>query len=622
MKSTLKYALILALGATLALPAVAQDNFPDTPDGHWASEALSNLKREGVLVGYPDGLYRGPRPMSRYEVAVALNALWMKMKGAMDGMDAQMKALQEKIDGMASPDDLKALRDQLAALQSQVDGMKGWGDAVKTLQEGAARFEKDLAALGVDVDGMKKDLADLTKRVEALEKRKPAVDIHGDANLLVLGGYGTDGSFGMTNTGRLTGVGRGSYAGQSVGANRDLSILHEAAFRFTGTNDEGPQWQATLVAGNMLTGGAFGTQSSQNLGAGFSDTGSGDVYFQDFKVMFDTSLAGLPFNATIGRQGYMINKYLYKRTDYTEAFDNERWDSGEWTMDGALLKFSFGKTQLHAWAGRNSDRNSTNGTDLNPMMSGVMVDQSMGVRLNIPVGDMGSLDLAYLWLDSNTVLAAPARNRTAVYGADLNLKFSNFTVGVGYNKSDQMYNTDTQIDSDNAAWFAKANYDGGNWGLYAGYERVEENYVAPGSWGRFGIWHNPNDVEGVMAGLWLNVSPQFKLSAKGKFYTGVSNATEDNNYNSIIAQADFQLNSNWSVMASYEDVVFDLPVVADPKQRWFTLGLGYNLSNNSMLKIRWQHSDLDNMNNFGFGIPGGQNRYRGGLISTQLSIRF
>ncbi len=621
MKSTLKYALMLALSVAMVVPAMAQDNFPDTPDGHWAAEALGNMKREGILVGYPDGLFRGPRPASRYEVAVALNALYLKVKGMMDGMDEQLKALNEKVNGMASPDDLKALRDQIADLTAQVGGMKGWGDTIKMLQEGATRFESDIAKLGTDSEAMKKDLADINRRLEALEKRKPAVDIHGDANLLVLGGYATDNRFGITPDGRLLGVGRGSYAGQPSGVNRDLSVLHEAAFRFSGTNDEGPQWQATLVAGNMITPGALGSQSAHPIGQAFTE-GASDVYFQDFKVMFDTSLAGLGFNATIGRFGVQAANYLYKRTDFTSYFDNERWDSGDWTMDGAMVKFNFGKTSVSAWAGRNSMRNSTNGVDLNPMMAGVPVDQSLGIRANIPLSDMGGLDLAYLWLDSNTVIAGPNRNRAAVYGADLNLKFNKVGVGAGYFKSDQMYNTDNRIDNDNAAWYAKLNFGAGNWGVYGGYERVEQNYVAPGDWGRLGLWYNPTDVEGFNAGIWLNVSPQFKISAHGKFLTGVTNATEDNNYNSITAQIDYMMNSNWNLMASYEDVVFDIPNMADPKQRWFTLGLGYNLSQNTMLKIRWQHSDLDNIQNFGFGLPGANNRYRGGLISTQLSVRF
>ena len=51
MKRTLKYALSAVLTAAIVLPAVAQDNFPDVPDNHWAFEALQRLKKDGLPAG-------------------------------------------------------------------------------------------------------------------------------------------------------------------------------------------------------------------------------------------------------------------------------------------------------------------------------------------------------------------------------------------------------------------------------------------------------------------------------------------------------------------------------------------------------------------------------------------
>jgi len=59
MKRTTKYALSLVLGVITVMPAVAQDNFPDVPENHWAYKDLARMKAEGLLVGYPDGLFRG-----------------------------------------------------------------------------------------------------------------------------------------------------------------------------------------------------------------------------------------------------------------------------------------------------------------------------------------------------------------------------------------------------------------------------------------------------------------------------------------------------------------------------------------------------------------------------------
>lgn len=46
--------------------------FPDVPKNHWAYEYVSTLKGNGVLNGYPDGEFKGDRPMTRYEFATML----------------------------------------------------------------------------------------------------------------------------------------------------------------------------------------------------------------------------------------------------------------------------------------------------------------------------------------------------------------------------------------------------------------------------------------------------------------------------------------------------------------------------------------------------------------------
>ena len=46
--------------------------FPDVPKNHWAYEYVSTLKGNGVFTGYPDGEFKGDRPMTRYEFATML----------------------------------------------------------------------------------------------------------------------------------------------------------------------------------------------------------------------------------------------------------------------------------------------------------------------------------------------------------------------------------------------------------------------------------------------------------------------------------------------------------------------------------------------------------------------
>lgn len=652
MKRTLRYALTAVLGAAMVVPAMAQDNFPDVPDNHWAYQALENMKREGILVGYPDGMFRGARPASRYEMAVAINAAYQKLMSMMSGMSDQLKALDDKVNGlMGLPGEVKELRDQLAALKATVDGMQAWKDDIDNLKKLAEKFEKELASLGVDVEALKKDLADLADRVTKLEKRKPAVDISGDLNFLALAGHGNDDEYGMTNTGRITGAGRGAYSDAVVGMTRDLTVLHEAAFTFKGTNDEGPKWRVTAVVGNMLSGvrdgfvatTALGNQSELQLNRGFRE-GASDVYIQDASISVDTSMAGLAFTADVGRLGYQVGSYLLQRPDYTPYFDNDRWDNGDYYFDGGLLKFKFGQANLHLWGGRTSERESVNGVEINPLSSGVSrfesdfdgnkisIDQTFGVRLNFPISDMGAVNLAYIWLDTNnpsTFFVDNANqlwNRSNVYGGDINLKFNNFGIGAGYAKSDYTYNTSKVLTSDNDAFWAQLSYNQANFGGEVGYRQVKKNFGAPGDWGHMGVFWNPTNIEGFWAKAHFNVTPEFTLSAEGHFYKGADTdagalLNEDDRLNSFIGRLDYKLNQSWSLMASYEDVVLDSDLinVPDITQRWFTFGLGYNMGNNTRWSIMYQTSDIKNLdlvsNRF-------FERYRGGLLSTQLSVKF
>src|SRR5712692_9707834 len=67
----------LALALALARPTVAleQGPFADVPPNHPAADAVNELAKQGLVNGYADNLYHGDRPMTRYEVAMAVMRL-------------------------------------------------------------------------------------------------------------------------------------------------------------------------------------------------------------------------------------------------------------------------------------------------------------------------------------------------------------------------------------------------------------------------------------------------------------------------------------------------------------------------------------------------------------------
>lgn len=64
--------------------------FPDVADNHWAYEYVSKLAGNGILEGYPDGLFKGNQMMTRYEFAAIVYRL---MEKGLDHTDPEMNRL-------------------------------------------------------------------------------------------------------------------------------------------------------------------------------------------------------------------------------------------------------------------------------------------------------------------------------------------------------------------------------------------------------------------------------------------------------------------------------------------------------------------------------------------------
>ena len=67
-----KYNNLLQIMNPLAIDPSKTAEFPDVPQNHWAYQYISQLAGNGILVGYPDGTFKGDVKMTRYEFATML----------------------------------------------------------------------------------------------------------------------------------------------------------------------------------------------------------------------------------------------------------------------------------------------------------------------------------------------------------------------------------------------------------------------------------------------------------------------------------------------------------------------------------------------------------------------
>jgi hypothetical protein len=95
----------------------------DVPANSWAYDAVNQLAKDGIIKGYPDGKYKGQRPMTRYEAAVLAYR-------AVDMLESQITAGKavEKADIDAANKMMAAFGSELKAVERHVDALQKQAD--------------------------------------------------------------------------------------------------------------------------------------------------------------------------------------------------------------------------------------------------------------------------------------------------------------------------------------------------------------------------------------------------------------------------------------------------------------------------------------------------------------
>ncbi len=635
MNKTFKYALSAVLGVAMVTPAFAQ-GFPDVQDTHWAYEAVTRLKKEGIITGYPDGTFQGKKNITRYEMATLLYAIYQNMKNVTDGLNSQIEALEARVNAMKPAQGGNGGSDTttmaaLKALQSDVSSMKAWGSDVSQLKKMASSYEKELSSLGVDVEAMKKDLKDLDARIKVLEGKKSNVTISGDVNFFVTAGTkGSAGAALINQDGRVT---QGSATGAGIDT---LGVNHEL-----GLTLKTDTAKATLVVGNMLGAGAGFIDQSRNQGnaqAAYGQNGATNIYLHELYANLSDSLVGMNFDAKIGRQGVKISPYVMQRLDTTSFFENERYDNGEFALDGVTAGFSFGgNTKLGLFLGNIGGAN-LGGTQVQGITIGgeefgqgaansLNVARAMGAVLKFGLGDNGGITASLVTFDGNNTVAGTAGatagalyNRNEVYGVDLDYKLGgNLSVMGGVGKSSFKNNKTDNSNSNNQRQNFGVKYMAGSLDLGVNYRKIEANYQAPGDWGRMGFYRNVNDVKGVDFSLGYKVSDNLSVSGNVANLDTVTFGGGVRGVESTNIGANFKINSNWTLMATYEDTKFKNGFYNNDTFKYTTLGFGYDMGASTMFKLWYQVGDVQTTPSI---VTNGAGQSKGSFIGAQFSVKF
>ena len=248
---------LLALGAAAGAPQAQAQAAPflDTPTNHWAYEAVQNLAKRGIVIGYPDGTYGGKRPMTRYEFAVAIN----RMLSTLDD-------IRNAQNGTPAPAGTPAVQtltqDELNQIQALIDKFR---PELDTIQTNLKQAQDDIDALRADVldakalAGKAQDTANNSYGVGA--DRKFQISGYVQARFQSADGYG-QGSLDRFPQG-VAGK-AGSYNGNyAQGANVDSIELRRARLKFSGTLTANTRYAIQIDTSGAVNAGTGQTANQQ-----------------------------------------------------------------------------------------------------------------------------------------------------------------------------------------------------------------------------------------------------------------------------------------------------------------------------------------------------------------------
>lgn len=614
-----KLAVVCVVALLFSVGALFAAEFEDVPWDHWAYDAVASLAEKGIIVGYPDGTFKGARPLTRYEFACALrNAIERleaeigvpadveSLKRAIEDLRARVEALERGAPGVpadlanrvaaleqqlaaaATKEELAAVRNEVAALRQQVAGIAITPEDIQTLRRLINEFRDDLATLGVDVDEMRADLDAIAQRLSALEEQVGKLTVSGVATYIMRAEKPKDPANPPID---LNGVALKSnkkllenlFAGYDVDLNLGLKV-----------NDN------TKVA--VAVWGRDWTNPSKMARA--ADTS--DIY----KIYLTTTVAK---NAelTVGKFPFQLTPYTLKLVDPDVYTYIPKFDQGNYIVSGGKLDLDVKPAKVSLFAAAN-----TGAPELKIDVGGPTVDQFAGARIVLPSLVEMVPEIGVTYYRAGLTNPGWVNAYAEVYGANIVLKpIEKLTITGEWAQFRADDDTGAaKIDKDNNAYDAALTYPvlaGLN--LKAGYKQIEQNFFAPGYWGRILFARNPSDIKGPYGAISYQALKNLVLTVEGGYYQPVSAGSPIDTITHLVGDVKYTLTSKLGLKVGYEYAEVKDTAGAKDKYGYLGVGLAYDLGKDTALSLLYQNIDLK---------PSVGAESKGDLIVTQLTVKF
>jgi len=639
--------LTASLALSLVIPAGAQtapDSFKDVPSDHWAYQAVEALRSKGVLIGYPDGFYRGKRTLTRYEFAVAL-------KRALD----QVQTIKGDKGDTGPAGAAGATGPAGEAGPAGIQGPSGVApEELAAIKKLADEFKSELASIGVNVNAVNAKIDKVSKDLAALKaKLDKAPKISGT------------GFWGL----RVDRA-KGPYVDASGNANTTRALINSPvqvralALDINAKIGDDATVLARIVNDNYRSylNGSFG----YNGGSAVNANPGGATYLDLAEIKAPFGALGRDGGVTLGRIGFNLTPLTLWKPNVDTYFQNPLVDDGLFRMDGVSLATKMGSVGLNIFGGQtksvdggssyygggsNIYNSPIAGGDGSAIFTGgskptaqdvsgcMVVDQLGGLSLTLPIS-LGGQEGQHIRAVAYEATGTGGYNFTnvQVYGVDTKLKLGEkigFDAAWAKTITGTSKYTVVNPHQNNAADGAFT-YGTGSLKAKVGYKYVEPLFSAPGYWGRIGNWVNPTNIQGPSVCLGYDFTPNFGLNVSGEMYTAAKDRSAaygigpKDEINRIVAGARWGLGKNVDTTLDWEGVYWKISGahnafgtfsgVSHPVEQYVNIGTGYQLTDAIKLKLGYQ---IGNLNGKVFtGGSGVGNGYTYNTFTSQVAVKF
>ncbi|MBO4548512.1 MAG: S-layer homology domain-containing protein [Abditibacteriota bacterium] len=558
-----KLFMVLAVVFALAAPMFAQSTFADVPRDHWAYDAVSELESLGLVIGYPDGEFKGKRTLTRYEFAMVLARL-LPFFGE-DAPDVTGFVKKSDLDKYMLKDDY------VPGTDADLSGL-ATADALAKIKALVDEFQPELAALGVDVNTLKADVAALKSRVAALEDEQARIKINGIANFMVESVISGDNpAFDYDGLAPITKLFK-----------RHQSFYKDIQLDIKGRVNDKVNVYTTLVMGDWMDK-LFNGEAPQ-------DTMSDIVPYYMYAASSDETWGDI----RVGRMPFQINKFLFKRAGDSTYFGIDSLDAGILDVVGFDYSKSFGAFDARVWGIRpvydwNDYANPefvdlfTGATQKVTGFGGVQVGFNFNdARLTALYGKMGA---------ENKIPFSP--DKGDVYGGTLYVPFGQFYVDGGYFVAKPNKGFDKT-----AAWDAKLGFANDKLEAAAGYRTVEAGYnqfTANNLTCLFDM--KADNYKGYYGNVSYRFTDAFRLYGDYQDYEADDNTAwsdfEDAKYFKV--GAEYDLTDLDNIYLDFEQGKFNYGLLPSNKVDSITLGWNRKVGDNAKIKVLYEYFKYGNI---------------------------